>query len=173
MGSPAVLAARVALAAVLALPFLAVAAAAEDQPPNFHAAYDGTFSISFGTGAGGTNELSFAGSGLARHLGTSTVEGASLLAQIDALCTEIAEDAVTLTAADGAELFLVNVGTECLNPSTFTIEGAGTGEVVGGTGRFEGATGTLTWEVTAPVTAIAGNVASGTFHLEWQGSLSS
>lgn len=109
--------------------------------------FDGTFSISFGSGAGGTNELSFAGSGLARHLGTSTVEGASLLAQIDALCTEIAEDAVTLTAADGAELFLVNVGTECLNPSTFTIEGAGTGEVVGGTGRFEGATGTLTWEV--------------------------
>lgn len=151
-----------------------LAAPGTGDPPNFRATYDGTYSISFGTGAGGTNELSFAGAGVARHLGRSTVEGTSLVRPVDPLCSEVAADAVTLTAANGDQLFLVNGGTDCLEFSTGApvIVGAGQGEVVGGTGRFADAAGELVWKVEAPITALSPSGASGTFQLTWSGTLS-
>ena len=64
---------------VAALLFLALfpSAVSAQIPVPFAAVYTGDFSITFGTGPGGSNGLSFNGPGAAIPLGLSNVEGHS------------------------------------------------------------------------------------------------
>jgi hypothetical protein len=57
----------------------------------------------------------------------------------------------TLTAANGDTISLVGTGTSCQNPPAVEIVDVAT--VTGGTGRFEGATGSVTVTTTANQTA--------------------
>jgi hypothetical protein len=53
---------------------------------------------------------------------------------------------------DGSRVFAVfSSGTLCFNFATGTFTASGEIEVIGGTGRFEGATGTLRFEANAPI----------------------
>lgn len=64
---------------------------------------------------------------------------------------------------DGSRLFTVlKSGTLCVNYVAFTFEGSGELEVVGGTGRFAGATGTLSFEIRSELYFGNGLVASRT-----------
>src|SRR5438132_13954529 len=90
------------------LPMLAVglvmfvqqrAAAGETVP--FAADFRGAFQIMFGASPGGTDDLRFAGDGIANHLGLSDVDGHSTTrpSATDPLCSDIVTDRVILTAA--------------------------------------------------------------------------
>lgn len=70
-------------------------------------------------------------------------------------CTQIVNDSVTLTGANGDTLLLVNSGEDCIfvEDGGLVIRGTGIMQIVGGTGRFAGATGLGTWVVAAPVTS--------------------
>ena len=133
----------------------------------FEATYQGTFTI-----AGPL--LTFNGGGPATHLGNSTVTGTTLLVPdpVDPLCFNIVEDAVTLRAANGDELRLVNEGQDCLDPVTGMITGTAATTVVGGTGRFAGATGTGTATVEAQVLGSTPDGVMGTFVLRFEGEMS-
>jgi hypothetical protein len=141
------------------------ASSAERVP--FDATYQGTFTI-----AGPL--LTFNGEGPATHLGSSTVVGITLLVPdvVNPLCFNIVQDAVTLTAANGDELHLVNEGQDCLDPVTGKITGTATTTVVGGTGRFEGATGSGTATVEAQVLTPTPDGFTGTFVLRFEGEIS-
>ena len=93
----------------------------------------------------------------------------------DPLCSDIVTDMVVLTAANGDQLWLVNSGEDCLDlsvPGKTFIRGSGTFNVVGGTGRFDDATGSGSFSVVAEVTgSITGGV-SGTFELHFDGAIS-
>lgn len=143
---------------------------AADVP--FDVSYAGTYLVQFGAGSTGNHKLEFHGTGVGRHLGYSAVDGRSEMAPGSAPnCTEIVNDAVTLTAADGDTLSLVNSGEDCmyLEDGQVVIRGTGVMQIVGGTGRFAGASGRGTWVVTAPVTAVTGTTAEGTFELRFTG----
>jgi len=167
------------LLAILAalVPLLMPDSVAADEEVHFRAVFTGTFTITFGTGPDGTNNLDFSGAGKARHLGKSTVEGHTTTAQdpSDPLCSDIVTDMVVLTAANGDQLWLVNSGEDCLDlsvPGKTFIRGSGTFNVVGGTGRFDDATGSGSFSVVAEVTgSITGGV-SGTFELHFDGAIS-
>jgi hypothetical protein len=91
----------------------------------------------------------------------------------DPFAVDIVTDQVTLTAANGDELWLVNSGTDHLSfpaPGLVFISGSGTFTVVGGTGRFDGATGIGTFEVAAVGEFVPGGVA-GTFSLRFEGRI--
>lgn len=138
----------------------------------FQSYYTGTYRIEFGAGSNGNNKLEFHGEGHARHLGQSKVDGDSEMAPGSAPnCTQITNDHVSLTAADGDALFLVNSGEDCLfvESGHLVVRGTGLMLVVGGSGRFEGATGQGSWVVDAPVTAFTGTGADGTFELSFKG----
>src|SRR5687768_7640672 len=79
------------------------------------------------------------GQGQATHLGQFTVTG-----DVDVnVVTGIAEGTWTLTAANGDRLFLTMTGR-----GIDETHGIGTFTVVGGTGRFEGATGSYEQRIT-------------------------
>jgi hypothetical protein len=85
------------------------------------------------------------------HLGHATVLGTQ---QINvAAGTETAE--VTFTAANGDALYTTNVGANTKTGPT-TIRFAGTMTIVGGTGRFTGATGQIRAEGTADLVTGSG-----------------
>ena len=159
----------IAAAALLARGPLARAA---DVP--FDASYMGTYQVSFATGSNGNNQLSFHGTGLGLYLGESSVDGHSEMAPGSSPnCTQIVNDSVTLTGANGDKLLLVNSGEDCIfaENGSLVIRGTGVMRIVSGTGRFAGATGLGTWVVTAPVTNITGTGAEGTFALRFTGRL--
>ena len=141
--------------------------ASSAQSVPFEATYEGTFTI-----AGPL--LTFNGGGPATHLGNSTVTGTSLLVPdlVDPLCFNIVQDAVTLRAANGDELHLVNEGQDCLDPVAGTITGIATTTVVGGSGRFAGATGSGTATVEAQVLGPTPDGVMGTFVLRFEGQIS-
>ena len=86
------------------------------------------------------------------HLGRVTFYGTQ---QINAVTrTQTAQ--VTLAAANGDELRFTNVGSNTSTGPT-TIRFSGTMTIVGGTGRFSGATGQLSAEGTADL--VSGNAA--------------
>ena len=164
-----------AAACVLLLPLTAPAQALEVP---FQSSYRGTFTIAFGAAPNGTDDdLRFAGGGIASQLGQSAVDGHSTTrpSQDDPLCSDIITDAVTLTAANGDELWLTNSGEDCLDLSALPrlfIRGSGTFVVTGGTGRFQGATGSGTFAVVAEVLeSVPGGVA-GVFELRFEGRVS-
>ena len=129
-------------ATATALSLVAPSARASDTVP-FNGTFDGAFAIN-----PVTLQLHFEGNGLASHLGNSEIVGDSQLAPDGPGCFEIVADAVTLTASDGDQLFLTNVGQDCFD-DTGHIVGSATFTVTGGTGRFAGATGTGTTQVIA------------------------
>jgi hypothetical protein len=143
-----------------------VRASIMDQVP-FQGAYQGTFTI-----AGPL--LTFSGEGTATHLGSSTILGETALAPdpTNPFCLNIVEDEVTLTAADGDELHLVNAGQDCLDPATGRITGTAATTVVGGTGRFLNATGSGTIRVDAQVLGATPEGVTGTFVLRFEGEIS-
>jgi hypothetical protein len=49
-----------------------------------------------------------------------------------------------LTAANGDQIFVAASGTSCFDLSTGLVDLSGTQTITGGSGRFEGASGTLT-----------------------------
>jgi hypothetical protein len=125
-----------------ALSLVAPSARSADTVP-FKGIFEGTFAIN-----PVALQLHFEGDGLARQLGNSEIVGDSQLAPDGPGCFEIVADAVTLTAANGDQLFLTNVGQDCFD-DTGHIVGSATFTVTGGTGRFAGATGTGTTQVVA------------------------
>lgn len=162
---------------IIILGLLAPSAAAQDSVP-FAADFEGDFQILFGAGPGGTDDLRFSGSGLANHLGLSNVDGHSttLPSAADPLCSDIVTDLVILTAANGDELWLTNSGQDCLDfsvPDRIFIRGSGTMTVLGGTGRFHGATGNGTFEVLAEVTGFVAGGVTGPFALHFEGKITS
>ena len=163
------------LSASVLLLLLPLRAQAQEQIP-FESDYQGTFTLAFGAGPDGTDALSFSGSGIASGLGKSSVDGHTTTRpdEDDPLCSEIVTDQVILTAANGDELRLVNSGEDCLDfsvPGQVFIRGSGTFQVVGGTGRFAGATGSGTFKVVAEVTDLEATGASGTFDLVFDGNI--
>jgi hypothetical protein len=149
-------------ATAAALPLAAPSAGRADTVP-FEGSFEGMFAIN-----PLTLHLHFEGDGLASHLGDSEIIGDSQLAPDGPGCLEIVADAVTLTAANGDQLFLTNVGEDCFD-ETGHIVGSATFRVTGGTSRFAGATGSGTTRVVAmpDETGFA-----GTFVLTFTGRIS-
>lgn len=169
------------LAVVTALAFAALAPATEaahaSQPTPFRASFHGTFTLTFFTGPGATHELRFTGTGRGRHLGAATVDGYSRLQPLasEPACSEIVHDEVKLTAANGDEATVVNEAVDCLEVTPdgrILIHGRGTYQITGGTGRFDGSTGSGSVSTEATVTgAVLGGV-TGTFDpLTFSGSI--
>lgn len=159
------------------LAMLAVPATAGAAP--FHATYSGSFTITFATGPGLSDELRFAGSGAAIPGGPSTVDGYSTLRPAPGLagvCFRTDRDEVTLAFPDG-QLQLHNDARDCLDPLSRLghplIRGTGTWTVTGGTGAYAGAEGAGDVRVTAEVERFGLGSASGTFDpLVFDGELS-
>jgi hypothetical protein len=144
-----------------------------DRP--FRASYSGTFHVAFGAGTAGSDRLNFSGVGLATHQGVSTIVGRSdMVATSNPSCTSIENDSVTLTAANGDAIFIVNTGLDCLDTSggSPVLHGSGHTEIVGGTGRFAQAHGSGSWSVTAPIRELQATFANGTFVLSFDATLS-
>jgi len=153
-----------------------LAGAAEQVP--FDSRYAGTFTLAID--ANGNGDLLFAGAGIARHLGQSTVDGHSITtpSATDPLRSIIDDDhdAVALVAANGDEIHLSKLGEEVLDfsvPGRIFIRGSGTFRVKGGTGRFAGATGSGTFDVVAEVIGFGASGPFGIFDLRFAGTISS
>jgi hypothetical protein len=168
----------VAVVAALVLSVFASSLAIADTAP-FHASYQGTFQLAFGTGPGGTNVLAFSGTSgtsMPTVLGPSTITGKSFL-EPTSPCSKIVADSVTLTAANGDTVSVQNTGQDCVDKGRIT--GSGTYTITGGSGRFMGASGTGTFSVSAQITSFSGtpgtpgSTASGTFNpLTFDGTIS-
>ena len=98
--------------------------------------------------------LTIAGSGQARHLGRTTIDGPS---QID-VATGAQSGTSVLTAADGSELEIAFEGAFVPGPGPADATFSGDWTVLSGSGRFDGATGSGTYSGTA-------SGASGLLHL--------
>lgn len=143
-------------------------ASASTSTPPFEADFQGTFTLTFFTGEGGTHELLFHGRDEASHLGNATVDGYSRLrpSTADPSCSEIVHDEVTLTAADGSRLELTNDAVDCMEitpDGRILIHGRGTYQILAGTGRFAGSTGAGTVSTEAIVTGAVPGGVTGTF----------
>lgn len=75
------------------------------------------------------------------HVGRYTLQGAET---INVVTGAITDGAFTITAADGSTLTGTYSGQAPPDLSSYDVSGP----VTGGTGRFEGATGSLTWHGT-------------------------
>jgi hypothetical protein len=165
-----------ALIASAVLMVLPLTAAGQSTVP-LKSSYGGLFSLAFGAGPNGTDDLRFAGFGKASHLGKSMVLGHSttLPDPTEPGCSDIVTDLVVLLAANGDELWLQNSGEDCLDfsiPGRLFIRGSGTFMVTGGTGRFEGAMGQGEFNVVAEVLGSDAGGVSGAFQLSFTGEIS-
>jgi hypothetical protein len=144
----------------------ATPAVASEQLP-FEASFHGTFDITFGGCANGDNLLRFVGPGLVMHAGLGSIDGVSCLRPEPAnpLCSTIDDTTVTVTAANGDTFGFANQAEDCLSftPDGIFIHGAGTYEILPGTGRFDEASGSGSVHTTAHVLALSATGASGTF----------
>jgi hypothetical protein len=124
------------------------------------ASFTGTFTL--GLEATGPT-LRFSGLGTGTKTGLTTITGVATLGETDATgCTPLLQDAVTLTAADGSQLFLTNDAIDCVSGNA--ISGTGTYSVTGGTGRFEDASGSGSVSTAALITGgLPDGTAIGTF----------
>lgn len=170
------------LAVVAALALTSLAPAAEparaSEPVPFNASFRGTFTLTFFTGPDATHELRFTGTGRGLHLGVATVDGYSLLRPVASNpgCSEIVHDEVTLTAANGDEVAVVNEAVDCMEVTPdgrVLIHGRGTYQITGGTGRFDSSTGAGSVSTEAAVTGAVPGGVTGTFDpLTFSGSIS-
>jgi hypothetical protein len=154
----------------------AAPAIASEQVP-FEASFHGTFQITFGACAGGDNLLAFSGPGLGLQTGLSSIVGVSCLHPEPAnpLCSTIVDTTVTVTAADGSTFGFKNQAEDCLSftPTGVFIHGAGTYQILPGTGRFAQAAGSGSVHTTAHVLVLSATGASGTFDpLVFSGTIS-
>jgi hypothetical protein len=114
--------------------------------------------------------LSVHGAGAATHLGRTTFTRRIVSRNSLVSCRAVSSgtirhftDTLTLTAANGDTITLSGSGTSCANGIDVVSSGSYT--VTGGTGRFSGASGTLTLSIAriAPdpeITALTGTLAS-------------
>jgi hypothetical protein len=156
-----------ALSVVVALMALqAVPAMASPQVP-FQATFHGNFSIAFGACAGGDNQLTFSGQGIAYHGGLSSINGVSCLhpEATNPLCSKIVDTTVTVASPDGSTFGFNNQAEDCLSftPAGIFIHGAGTYQILPGTGRFDRASGSGSVNTTAQVLVLTATGATGTF----------
>jgi hypothetical protein len=96
--------------------------------------------------------LSVTGSGEATHLGRTTFTRSIVSRNSLVPCPAVSSgtirqftDTLTLTAANGNTITLSGSGTSCANG--IDVVSSGTYAVTGGTGRFSGASGTLTLQI--------------------------
>ena len=151
------------------------ALASEQQP--FEASFHGAFQITFGGCANTDNRLHFAGAGQITEGGLSSIDGVSCLRPETAnpLCSTIDDTTVTVTVASGAMFGFNNQAEDCLafTPAGVFIHGAGTYQILPGTGRFAQASGSGSVHTTAHVLAFTATGASGTFDpLVFSGTIS-
>ena len=147
--------------AVLLLAAAAIQASASPQGVPFSGTLDGeeTFEVAF-------PDLTVDGDGVghASHLGRFTATWHREGSQLDGSLNATYE----FTAANGDKLFVESVGQADLSmlPNIHVVE---TGTITGGTGRFEGATGTLAIErivvPTGPDTSTTSHEIEGTLVL--------
>ena len=149
------------------LPVVAVLAMASSTRAQTSVPFKGVFEGAFAINPADL-QLHFSGEGPASHLGDSSLAGDSQLAPAGPGCFDIATDAVTLTAANGDQVFLTNAGQDCFD-STGRIVGAAVFTITGGTGRFAGATGSGSTQVVATPDQTG---FAGTFILIFSGHIS-
>jgi hypothetical protein len=83
----------------------------------------------------------YSGSGTGTHLGASQVLGSAAVIPVSSTCV-IAEEQVTLTAANGDQLSVAFADMPCSTAAAPAVyDGGGTYTITGGTGRFAGARG--------------------------------
>jgi len=150
------------VASVAMLSAIAQSVHAQSGVP-FKGVFEGTFEIN-----PASLLLHFSGDGPASHLGNSAIVGDSQLVPAGPGCFEIAIDAVTLGAANGDQLFLTNSGQDCFD-NMGRIVGDATFTITGGTGHFDGASGTGTTQVVATPDQTG---FAGTFILVFRGRIS-
>jgi hypothetical protein len=83
------------------------------------------------------------GTGNATHLGRYSLKGSEVINQVT---FEVTDGSFTITAANGDTIFGTYAGTAAGTSDPFVITYHVTGPVTGGTGRFKGASGELTWD---------------------------
>jgi hypothetical protein len=138
-----------AVAALLPLALMPAAFADSRTTTPLRATFSGDFVVTFSDT--GPPVLRFSGHGTGTHLGRASVEGGAVFGEeVSPGCFRLEDDEVILTAADGSELFLVNEAVDCVNPPH--VSATGTYTVVGGTGRFDGASGEGTVSTAALIT---------------------
>ncbi len=147
-----------ALAAAIVVTALAAMPAIAQQQRPFSGVFSGNVAFT------SPSTAAYQGSGTATHLGRSTVVG-TVAAVGPANCEGFAaQHTITITAADGDQLFLVVTDDSCLEgPNQY--HGLGTFEITGGTGRFTDATGSGTFEG-------HGDFNAGTFLQTLEGTIS-
>ena len=146
-------------ATIVVMALAAMPAVAEERLP-FSGTYSGTVAFT------GPASAAFQGSGTASHLGKSTIVGTVQVAGPASSCSDgfAAQHTITLTAANGDQLFLVVTDDSCqVAPGMY--EGTGTYEITGGTGRFADATGSGTFDG-------RGDFTTGTFLQKFEGTIS-
>ena len=142
------------VASVLALLCCSVPAIANDQVP-FEGTYEGIAHVmSVGPCM---NIVELSGEGQATHLGQFTWTSKTIVPD---LCTyfpnfDLYDDSITLTAANGDQLFGTAIGTGTLvdftDPTRIRVVSENTITITGGTGRFANSTGTIRWSLLAKV----------------------
>jgi hypothetical protein len=146
-------------ATIVVMALAAMPAVAQEQLP-FSGTYSGTVAFT------GPTSAALQGSGTASHLGKSTMVGTVQVVGPASSCSDgfAAQLMITLTAANGDQLFLVVTDESCqVAPGMF--EGTGTYEITGGTGRFADATGSGTFDG-------RGDFTTGTFIQTFDGTIS-
>ena len=142
------------VASVLALLCCSVPVRAGDEVP-----FEGTFAgLAHPRDVGPCmNEVEISGEGQATHLGRFTWTSRTITPD---LCTyfpnfDLYDDSITLTAANGDQLFGTAIGTTTLvdftDPTRIRVVGEATITITGGTGRFANSTGTIRWSLLAKV----------------------
>ena len=116
---------------------VAGAASANTSVP-FEASFSGTSS------ATGPSSFLVVLSGEATHLGKSSETVTVTLTPGPGPFCNTDIGSVVLTGANGDQIFEAVTATTCFNLSTGLVDLSGTATITGGTGRFEGASGTIT-----------------------------
>jgi hypothetical protein len=136
-----------AAVAMLAVVVAGGAPASANQQVPFNARYAGDFGFT------SPNTAAYGGPGVGQHLGASQMNGTIALLAIVNPGTECAnggfkaEHTDTMSAADGSQLTLKVIEIACQTTATSgQYRCVGTYSVVGGTGRFAGATGQGTFD---------------------------
>lgn len=163
---PRVVVALLMLAAMLGIGSARNADAAEQVP----------FSATFATAGMGTlcGPLTFClsvqGSGEATHLGRATISRSIVATNTLVPCLDVPggtirsfTDTLTLTAANGDTITMSGSGSSCANG--IDVVSTGTYAATGGTGRFSGASGTMTLHIARfspdpEITILTGTISS-------------
>ncbi len=83
------------------------------------------------------------GTGIATHLGHYSLQGSEV---INLATLQVSDGSFTITAANGDSIVGTYAGTAAGTSDPLVITYHVTGPVTGGTGRFQGAQGQLTWD---------------------------